>query len=238
MSETKTILITGSTSGIGLETAKFLYEVGYELVLTGRNEENLKTISNFLGDAPYIVSDLEDTNRIKEIFDYCLQNKIKLDGMVHAAGYVINVPIKLYSLEHMEKQMRVHYYAFLELCRCFYNRKISNNGASIVAISSLASVTKMKGSVLYAGSKSALNTAISVAAKEFIKRDIRVNGLMPAYVDTRMTDGLGELIDIKEKQPMGLIPPGNIAKVVEFLLSDSAKYITGALIPISAGMEY
>ena len=234
----KTILITGCTSGIGLETAKFLYGKGYRVVLTGRNEEKLKTISNLLGNAPYIVSDLQVTINIGKIFEYCLNNNLKLDGMLHAAGYGINLPIKLYSQEHMEKQMHVHYYAFLELCKGFYSRQVSNNGASIVAISSLATVTKLKGSALYTCAKSALNTAISVASKEFVRREIRVNGLMPAYVDTRMNDGLDELIDIKERQPMGLIPPDNIAKIVEFLLSDNAKYITGALIPISAGMEF
>ena len=83
-----------------------------------------------------------------------------------------------------------------------------------------------------------MNAAVSIISKEFVKRFIRVNGIMPAYVDTRMTEGLDELINVEEKQPMGMIPPDNIAEVIEFLLSEKSRYITGALLPISAGMEF
>ncbi len=238
ISNYKTILITGSTSGIGLESARYLSDLGYRVVLVGRNEEILKNISEELKHAEYIVSDLERTESIKEIFEHLQNEQIILDGLVHSAGYAINVPIRSSNIEHMERQMKIHYYAFVELCKYFYSRKISNDGSSIVAISSLASVTKLKGSILYASSKSALNSAVSIASKEFVKRSIRVNGLMPAYVDTRMNSELSELIDINEKQPMGLIPPKSIAEVVEFLLSKKSQFITGAIIPISAGMEF
>lgn len=233
----KTILITGCTSGIGLETARYLYECGYGLVLAARNKQKLEEVSAELNGAEYYVCDFEYQEQIKGIFDFCLGKGIKLDGMVHAAGYVINMPIRSYCEDDMIRQMQLNYYAFMELCKCFYSRKISNDGASIVAMSSLAALTKWKASALYAASKSALNVVVSVASKEFIKRMIRVNALMPGYVDTRMTTGLEELIDVKEKQPMGMIPPKNIAYVIEFLLSDKAKYITGAAIPVSAGME-
>lgn len=238
MSDKKTVLVTGATSGIGRETARLLFSSGYDVLLVGRNEESLAEVSKETGSSQYIVSDLEITKSIKDIFDVLMERGIRLDGMVHAAGYVINVPLRSCSIEHMEKQMRINYYAFVELCKQFYKRKVSNDGASIVAVSSLASLTKLKGSVLYASSKCAMNSAVTIASKEFLSRLIRVNGVMPGYVDTRMTEGLGELIDINEKQPFGLIPPQSVAEVIEFLLSDRSKYITGALIPVSAGMEF
>ncbi len=237
MSE-KTVLVTGVTSGIGLATARYLDECGYRTVLVGRNQEKTISVSNSLKNGTYFIADLENTEDIAHIFEFCREEQIKLDGIVHAAGCVINVPARSFKNEDMEQQVRLHYYAFLELCREFYDRKVSNDGASIVAISSLASLTRLKGSLLYAGSKSALNAAISVLAKEYGKRSIRVNGLLPAYVSTRMTEGLEEIIDVSEKQPFGMIPPQNIAVLTEILLSDKAKYITGALIPVSGGMEF
>ena len=233
----KTFLITGCTSGIGLETARYLHECGYDLLLASRDVRKLENVSAELDNAAYCVCDFEFQEQIKGIFDFCLKKNIRLDGMVHAAGYVVNMPIRSYSEEDMRKQMQLNYFAFMELCKQFYNKKISKDYASIVAISSLAALTKWKASALYAASKSALNVAVSVASKEFIKRAIRVNAVMPGYVDTRMTSGLEELIDVKEKQPMGIIPPRNIAYIIEFLLSDKASYITGAMIPISGGME-
>lgn len=238
MSDKKYVLITGATSGIGLETARFLSENGYGVVLAGRNEETLKDISKEIDDSLYYVIDFEKTENISGIFDFIKAKGIILDGMVHSAGVGMNVPLRICKIEDMERLMRIHYYAFVELCKCFYKKSISKEGASIIAISSLATKTVLKGSVLYSSSKNALNTAISVASKEFIKRQIRVNGIMPAYVDTRMNNGLDEIIDINERQPWGLIPPRYIAELIEYLLSDKSKYITGALIPVSAGMEF
>ena len=235
----KNVLITGATSGIGLETARYLHKRGdYRLLLVARNEARLNELSEEFQGELFFTCDLEETEKIKDLFNYIQTKEIKLDGMVHAAGVAVNMPIRSLKMESAEKQMRLHYYAFLELCKHFYSKRISNEGSSIVAMSSLATETKLKGSVMYVASKNALNATVSVASKEFIKRSIRVNALMPAYVDTRMNDGLEDLIDIKEKQPMGLIPPSSIADTIEFLLSDRSKYITGICLPISAGMEF
>lgn len=236
MSE-KTVLVTGCTSGIGLELSHYLYEQGYKLLLVGRNEEKLKKVSEETGGEPYVVCDLEDDSQIPGIFDYCINNGIKISGMVHCAGFGSNVPIRSLQKYDIKSQMQIHYYAFVELCKNFYRRNISIDGSSIVVISSFATYTKRKGSVPYAAAKSAVNTAVSVASKEFLKRSIRVNAILPAYVDTRMSESLDDLIDVSEVQPLGLIHPKAIAELAEFLLSDKSKYITGALIPVSAGME-
>lgn len=237
MSEAKTVLVTGCTSGIGLGVSHHLHEQGYGLLLVGRNEEKLKTVSAETGNAPYVVCDFEDGDQIRGIFDYCIKTGIKLSGLVHCAGFAFNAPIRSLQEEDMKRQMQIHYYAFADLCRNFYKRSISADGSSIVVMSSFSTYTKRKGSLPYAAAKSAVNTAVSIASKEFLKRSIRVNAILPAYVDTPMNDGLDELLDVFEVQPMGLIPPKAIAELVEFLLSDRAKYITGALIPVSAGME-
>ncbi len=232
----KTVMITGCTSGIGFATSKYLIEEGYQLLMIGRNEQKLAQISELLGEQKCYVCNLENIDDISGIFRYCEENEIKLDGLVHSAGYVINTPIRLFDDANMVRQMQINYYAFAELCKGFQSRKVSNECSSIVAISSFASLTKDAGSSLYASSKSALNTFVQIAAKEFSKRRIRVNAVLPAYVDTRMTDGLTELIDLKARQPFGMIPPIEVAYLVEFLLSDKAMYITGSLIPISGGM--
>lgn len=235
MSE-KTILVTGSTSGIGLEAACFLQSRGYGILLTGRNEDKLKAVSSKLS-APYYVCNLDNIDKIEGIFDYCMSQGIFLNGMVHCAGYAMNKPVRQFSASDLQKMVNIHCTAFLVLCRNFYSKKISAEGSSIVALSSYATVTRRKGSVLYAAAKSALDTAVSVTAKEFVKRKIRVNAILPAYVDTRMNDGLEALVNLQERQPLGLIPPADIAYLIEFLLSDRSRFITGAFVPVSAGME-
>ena len=237
MSEAKTVLVTGCTSGIGLAVSHYLHDQGYRLVLVGRNEEKLKKVSSGTGNAPYIVCDLEDGDQIRGIFDYCIKIGMKLSGLIHCAGFTLNSPIRSLRDEDMKRQMQIHYYAFVDLCKNFYRRSISSDGSSIVVMSSFSTYTKRKGSLPYAAAKSAVNTAVSIASKEFLKRSIRVNAILSAYVDTPLIDGLDELLDVSEVQPMGLIPPKAIAELAEFLISDKSKYITGALIPVSAGME-
>ena len=128
---------------------------------------------------------------------------------------------------------------FRSLCILFNKKKYSNERASIVAISSSAAYSCGKGMCTYSSSKAALNAAVKVMGKEFMKRMQRVNAILPTFVDTPMAERMdASLNDLEAKvarQPLGLIEPQQIAYLVEFLLSDKASYITGACIPVSAG---
>lgn len=235
----KNILITGASSGIGAETAKYLSSMDYTVVLVSRYREKLKMIAMELKGKNYIFPfDLNEFEQMEDIFLFCRDQGIKLDGLVHCAGMVNNIPVRLNKMNVVKSIMNINYFAFIELCKHFYNRKYSNDGASIIAMSSLAAITCRKGSVPYAGSKGALNTAVNVMSKEFLQRKIRVNTIMPAYVNTSMTSEVNDFTDVISMQPLGMIEPVYIAYMIEFLLSDKAKYITGAHIPISAGMEF
>ena len=97
--------------------------------------------------------------------------------------------------------------------------------------------------ILYSMSKAALNSAVKTMSKEFLKRKIRVNGILPANVKTDMfLNGEDTFEDFMEtalqRQPLGIIDTEQVSNLAEFLLSDNAKYITGELVVISGGMEY
>ena len=233
----KRVLITGATSGIGEATAKYLHAQGYNLLLTGRNEAKLSELKSIMNDAAEVVpADLTDSAEIPKIFALCEQKGLKLDGLVHSAGIKGNLPAKLCNTEMLRSLMQVHFFAFMELCKLFFTRKISNNGASIVAVSSISSIIAPPTLSPYACAKSAVDTAVEIMSKEFIKRKIRVNTVNPADVLTPLISRVRE--DIYDFQPLGYIEPEHIAFTIEFLLSDKAKYITGAHIPISAGMNF
>lgn len=236
----KTVLVTGASSGIGAAISKYLSLQGYFVVLVARNEGKLKKIQETLvGKSLVVPYDLSDLEQIERIFEQCKGLKRKLDGLVHCAGINNDIPIRVNDIDIMKDVTTVNYFSFVELAKYFNKKKYSNDEASIVAISSTASLSCSKGMCTYAASKAALNASVKVMSKEFLKRKQRVNAILPAFVDTPMAARMDELLnDLEDKiaeQPLGLINPEHIAYLAEFLLSNKSAYITGACIPISAG---
>lgn len=235
----KNILITGASSGIGKAVALYLAAQGAHLVLVARREQELKALVEQIGsNARYYICDLQDASQIEGIFGFCEEQGVILDGFVHSAGIANPVPVRSASPEGIEQMMQINAISFMEIAKYFYKKKHSSNGASIVAISSLAAVRPVSGQASYAASKAAMNAMVQVMAQEFLKRKIRVNAIMPSYVDTPMVEkdasfGMNNGID---NMPLGVIDPVQIAYLVEFLLSDKAIHITGAEIPVTSGV--
>lgn len=226
----KTILVTGASSGIGAETVKYLSKCGYNIVMVARNTERMKEIASQIDVEPVIISyDLGDLSDIESIFIKCKEHDLLLDGMVHAAGIVQDTPIRTIDTKIMQEVTTIHYYAFVELSKYFSRKRYSNDGSSIVAISSMASVLHEKGMCTYSAAKSAMDAAVGVMSKEFSNRSIRVNAILPRLVNTPMIANLGYLDQDSVKEALD---PIQIAYLVEFLLSDKSKHITNAHIPV------
>ena len=97
--------------------------------------------------------------------------------------------------------------------------------------------------IQYSASKAALNAAVKTMAKEFLRRKIRVNAILPANVNTKMFTSGEDVIEnfmetSLERQPLGIIETDQIAYLTEFLLSDNAKYITGETVVVGGGISY
>lgn len=235
----KTVLITGASSGIGEATAKYLASKGYQLMLVARNYQKMKALCDELGENvhcfPY---DLNDLDHIQTIFDHCKDQQMLLNGLVYCAGVGYNEPFRRITVESITKTLNLNCMAFIMMSRMMTLRKYSENGGSIVAMSSLSALTSYAGTTAYTMSKNALNSACRILSKELLNRKIRVNTIMPGYVHTPMTAALDEETIISTDQPWGFIEPEEIAYLIEFLLSDKSRCITGASIPVSAGMNF
>lgn len=236
----KAILVTGASSGIGAAVSQYLSEQGYGVVLVARNKSKMEQIAAaFSGNRHIISYDLTDLENIEQIFIQCKEKGIKLDGMVHCAGISNDIPIRANDVEVMKDVTTINYYSFVELCKYFIKKKYSQDGASVVALSSSAAELCSKGMCTYSASKAALNATVKVLSKESLKRRQRVNAIMPNFVDTPMAQNVNNTFGNLERkiaaQPLGIIEPVQIAYLVEFLLSDKSSYITGACIPVSGG---
>lgn len=234
----KNILVTGASSGIGYITAKYLNNKGYNCILLARSKEKLEVLlSELKGDNIAIPFDLCNLDQIKSVFETCKLHNIKLDGMVHCAGIGVMSPVRLNDINEMERTMKINYFSFVELVKYFCMRQYSNEDASIVAVSSISPLTCYPGACNYAASKNAINASVKVMAKEYMKRRIRVNAVLPGYVNTPLGPSEDDPVYIAQ-QPLGIIKAEYISYIIYFLLSEKGKYITGTLIPISGGMSY
>lgn len=233
----KCVLVTGASSGIGKVTAKYLDSIGYRVVMVARSKQKLQEVAGALKNDPlYVPYDLLDLKNIEQIFATCKQHKIKLDGLVHCAGINRDMPIKVNNIDAMMDVTKLNYMAFVELGKFFSSARYSNAGSSIIAMSSAAVYTCQKCMCSYTASKAAIDATVQVMAKEFAKRRIRANSIQPTFVDTEMLYNTPNWEEKAANLPLGLVEPIQIAYLVEFLLSDKAKYISGSNIKVSSAV--
>lgn len=231
-------LVTGATGGVGQAVVKEFSEHGGKLVLLGRKEEKLKKLKAETENAiAYIKYDLEDVSNIEKIFQECVSKGILLKGLIHCAGVNQGMPIKINDVGVMERMMQVNLFSFVEMGKYFSKKKYTSEGSSIIAISSMAAIESARGMCMYSATKAALNSTVKTMARELLLRKIRVNAILPGYLQKPMTEEKRFLKeeDLKRIQPLGLIKYESIAKLAAFLSFGDADYITGALIPVGGG---
>ena len=242
----KRILVTGATGGMGNETAIQLSKLGANIVICGRNEEKLQKVYEMLegtGHAKYIL-DLKEINSIEGVIKNMVHECGMFHGFAHCAGIAPMRPLKMTKRENLIEVMDANLFSFLEIVRCITKKGCFADEGSIVAVSSTASIQGKQSKVAYSASKAALDGAIRCLVCDLKKKKIRVNSIMPCWVNTRMYKGYidrypdtFEVQEIKEKQYMGVTEPIEVANAIAFLLSDAAKTITGTSLLIDGGMS-
>lgn len=240
--ESKVILVTGASSGIGQGIAIICSKMGAKVVLSGRNEERLKeTYSQMEGNGHLIIpSDLASQNGI----DYLIEQCPLLNGIVHSAGIPKICGVKHISRSIIEEVVNVNEIAPILLTSGLLKRKKIQKQSSIVFISSLAGVyTTNIGEAPYATTKSAISGFSKSAAYELAAQGTRVNAVCPGMVVTHMVTSGNPDFDNEDtvKQMLSRYPlkrfgtPEDIAHCVVFLLSDASGWMTGTNMVIDGG---
>ena len=242
----KRILVVGATGGIGLASAMQLSRLGANLVITGRNEEKLKKAYEMLeGEGHAAVRlDLGESASIEGSIKEMVHDYGMFHGFLFCAGIAPLRPLKMTKRENMLEVMDANLFSFIEIVRCITKKGCFADEGSIVAISSTASIQGKQSKVAYSASKAAMDGAIRCLVCDLKKRRIRVNSIMPCWVNTRMYQiymerypDTFEVQEMKEKQYMGVTDPYEVANTAAFLLSDATRTITGTSILIDGGMS-
>lgn len=234
----KKILITGASSGIGAQTAITASKMGAQLIITGRDEKKLNSVSDKLTGNGHIAIAADlclDTDALIEVCN-------GLNGIVNCAGITKHLPIKFIDKKAIQAVFDINYTAPVVLINQLFKKKKINAGASIVFLSSLASMYPFKGGTLYSGAKGAIDNFSKTIAIEFAPQKIRSNTINAGMVRTPLLDSAAETIskeamEIHEKgYPLGFGEADDIANMSVFLLSDASKWVTGTNIIMDGGL--
>ena len=236
------ILLTGATSGIGLETLKSILDDKNKVFAVARDFSKISNLLELHSDniVP-ITFDLKETENIEKIFNEINLVDEKLDALIHCAGIEETIPLTLYSPVKIKNIYEVNVFAGIELMRHFTKKKYSNDGASAVFVSSVMGVLGQPGKIGYCSTKAAVLGMVKAGALEFAKRKIRVNAVLPGVVNTPMTQNLFSQISvenvekIKAMHPLGIGEVSDVVPTIEFLISTKSRWITGQNFIIDGG---
>ncbi len=240
--ERKYLLVTGASSGMGREIAVRLSGI-YNIVLCGRDLQRLEqTVEMCDKNGRHLIfqADLARVESIEEsLGQFITQNGCFITAFVHSAGYMKTIPLKMITPELFQNSFNVNVTAAAIIAKVLTKKKV-NEGAlkNIVIISSNISSFGAKAFSAYASSKAAADGLMRCLAVELAPK-VRVNSVLPGGVRTAMTEHMYQdqaLIERMEASyPLGLGTTKDICGVVEFLLSDSARWITGQQITVDGG---
>ena len=239
----KIILVTGASRGIGAAAAQLFAAEGATVVLTARNEDNLKRITAEIGDAAsYLVADLARVPEIDRVVATVVERHGRLDGAFNnaAAG---EPPANLAQTteEAFDQVTGLNFKAVYFAVAAQVRAMQAAGGGAIVNCSSIGSLAANPFLPAYGAAKRAVNSLTASAAVEYAAEGIRVNAVAPGMVLTEMVTDWDKatpgVIDLyASTNPMGRpAQPEEIAEAAAWLLSDRASYVTGVVLPVTGG---
>lgn len=240
--EGKTILITGSSSGIGRGIAVECSKMGAKIVLNGRNKERLNDTLTQLDGVSHVILDA-DISKQSEI-ERLVDNLPKLDGCVFCAGIPQVCLVKKFKRTDIEDILAVNTIAPMMLTSALLKAKKIQRGASLVYIESISGVfVGSCGDVSYNASKAGLNGFVKGAALELAPQGIRLNAINPGLIPTDILNLSNSIFAEEhhtnialERYPLKRFGrPEDIAYGAIYLLSDASSWTTGTNLVIDGG---
>ena len=237
--ENKKVILTGGSRGIGLSILKKLYSLKSQILIIGSNKENLDRVKKIYPNIFVEVFNLSNHDQIENLFNICMDKLGGLDVLINNAGITKdNLAIRMNKAEWSDV-IDLNLTSSFLLCQEAIKRMIKYKNGSIINISSVVAHLGNVGQANYASSKAAIIAMSKSLAKEYAKKNIRINCISPGFIETDMTASLKEEHKkiLLNNIPMGKMGAGDdIANAVVFLASDLSNYITGETLHVNGGM--
>ncbi len=240
----KTALITGSTYGIGLAIAQVMAQLGVNIIVVSRKEENVnKCIDGLKKFGTTVVGITADVSLLEGrqlLFDYISNNYNSIDILVNNVGTNIRKKTTEYTYLEYQKILDTNMNSNFVITRFMHPYLKKSGNGTIVNVLSVAGLTHIRTGSPYGMTKAALNQLTKNLAVEWASDNIRVNAVSPWYTRTPLVQGLMENKDyykeVIDSTPIGRIAePEEVARVVAFLCMPASSYVTGQNIVVDGG---
>lgn len=238
----KTVLVTGSSRGIGAEMIKAFGARGANCVVNyiadpdGTNKADAANVGAGLREPLVIECDVTKPEQIEAMMKQIQERHEGLDVLVNNSGIIRDRTMKKMALEEFESVLRVNVTGTFNVTKAA--AAVLRNDGRVINLSSVSGQMGLFGQANYSSSKAAIIALTKVSARELARQNITVNAIAPGFIDVGMSKGMPDEVteNFKKQIPLGRL--GDVQEIVNaalFLASPMASYVTGHVLNVNGG---
>ena len=235
--------VTGASQGIGRACALKLATEGATMAVAARNHEKLNELVNEIiatgGKAAAFALDVTDEEQVKSVIKSAIAQFGKIDVLVNNAGITRDQLVMRMRRADWDAVLQTNLTSAYLCIQQVSSSMLKQRWGRIINITSVFGQMGQAGQANYAASKAGLIGLTMAVARELGSRNITCNAVAPGFIETAMTEALGDEFkqNAAKQIPLGRVgTPGDVASAVAFLASDAAAYITGHVLNVNGGL--
>jgi 3-oxoacyl-[acyl-carrier protein] reductase len=239
----KVVVVTGGNRGIGKEIALTFARHGASVAICGTNEETIKTTASeieALGVKSLgLKTDVSKGNEVENFTSLVLNTFGKIDVLINNAGITKDNLLLRMGEQEWDDVLSVNLKSAFLMTKLFVKPMMKARVGRIINLTSIVGIRGNAGQANYAASKAGIIGLTKTVAREFASRNITCNAVAPGFIQTDMTNTLGDKAkeELMKEIPLGFLGESkDVAAAVLFLASEEARYITGQVLCVDGGM--